>query len=99
MALEDFSGNWITDIELNTNKDNFFVADNMSDFFTRLDKKNPDGLLVVHQNIRSLRKYWDEWNIQIKENLELIDVIILTEIAITKEESVIQLRGIYGYIL
>lgn len=51
-------------------------------FFTFLVRSRERTYSVVHVNIRSIRKYWDELLIMLNMIQSTMDVIILTEINI-----------------
>lgn len=89
MACDDQSGNELTESVLNVHKDNFFIAETMSDFFYKLCKRNNQELLIIHLNIRSMRKYWEELNVHMKDHIGVVDLLILTEIAIPEYENVV----------
>lgn len=51
------------------------------------DEGNGSRILqVIHINVRSLKKHWDELNVYIKDSLEHTDIIILTEINVEANE-------------
>lgn len=95
MSSEDQSGNTLTEIDLKVNKETFFITETISALVNKLNAMNEKDLLIVHLNIRSLRKHWEEFNIHLKEHLGTIDVIILTEISIHENEN--PLYKIEGY--
>lgn len=95
MASNDLSGHDINDLQINTHKNNFFISENINIFFSKINHQNFKELLIIHLNIRSLRKYWNEINIQLKDHIKTIDILIFTEIAIPENENV--LYNIQGF--
>ena len=48
--------------------------------------RNPNNLVIVHQNIRSLRSNFDKFLVEIQSWYRLPDIIILTEIWVKSDE-------------
>lgn len=59
---------------------------NFDDWFSKCSKIK--GISVLHLNIRSIRKNWDELILQINENIRHVDVLILSEIFCSPNETV-----------
>lgn len=91
----DNSANEINESLINMYKDSFFISEDMKSSEQLYRNYNEKGLVVIHLNIRSIRKNWEEFYIQMKEYTEKFDIIILTEIAIFEHENM--LYNIEGY--
>lgn len=58
-------------------------------------KENCKGqsLSVIHLNIRSLRKHWNELSVVLKEIKGTFDILVLSEISVTEVDDVYTLEG------
>lgn len=62
------------------------------------DKKHDISLNVLHVNVRSLRKHWEEFNFYLADRLHLLSVIILTEINVDDQTcNMYSLKGFHRY--
>lgn len=69
---------------------NFNVLSDWKDASKLLDKnrlQTESKLNLISTNIRSLRKHWDSLTLSLCNTLDSLDVIVLTEINVTQEES------------
>lgn len=77
---------------------NFFQCPNFSSFKSTVSPVGNGNFSVIHVNIRSLAKYWDQFKI-IMDGVEgFVDAIILTEINVTDDQvRLFQLNGYHNF--
>lgn len=66
-----------------------------SDFSSFFVRSTPSTFSVVHVNIRSLRKYWSEFEIIVASVQHIVDVFVLTEINV--HEDALEQFSLTGY--
>lgn len=64
----------------------FTEQPNFSSLHNTLCISRNGSFTVVHVNIRSIRKYWDQFQIITASVQNVVDVFVLTEIAVTREQ-------------
>ena len=55
------------------------------------------GFKLLHLNIRSLAKHWDELQVVLKNQLGSIDILLLSEIAVKQVDATVYLEGYDSY--
>lgn len=62
---------------------------------TTFEESSDVSFRVFHVNIRSIRKYWDQFMVVVRDLGKIMDVFILTEVNINEEMTI--LFSIPGY--
>ena len=68
---------------------------NVEEKLTEKIENNCENLTIVHQNIRSIRKNWETFNLELQQSKIKWDLILLTEIGIKENEK--DLYKLEGY--
>lgn len=61
-------------------EERFFKCPDLSSFREVLCPHSGEAITLLHVNIRSLRKYWDQFSALVKNSCTDFDVLVLTEI-------------------
>lgn len=61
------------------------------------EEKNKEVLNIIHINVRSIKKNWDQLNVYLESRFNGLDILVITETHLkTADESVYQLPGFHS---